>query len=421
MLGEGLASVALCAIILRMHASGMRALIIDDDVDLGTGLALALGRVGLLADVATTGEEAAALVERHPAAHYDVLLMDVEMPGVSGWELIQVLRDQQCLAPVIFITAHGSLEERLRGLELGADDYLVKPFEPEELVARIQAVLRRTRALPTLKVHDLRIDLGSRSVERLGKRIDLSPREFGVLLALAEAGGATVSKERLLSKVWGAEEDRPDSTAVEVQIARLRKKIDAVEPTLIHTEPRRGYRLAAVHRIDFHASDAPRKSLARTPRDPGEIDVDALDRIVRLDGSWADSARWLGLGDTSADEVVGRSFWDCVTGSDAAEFYQRVFRDVRSDSTEFALRFGGSTDGRGGGQLTIRSTAGGVVEIRGRRESADGAKPAKRSAVVAGPRCAFCSVGLAGAPGTGGLCSRCRSIARESLAVSQVR
>ena len=136
------------------------------------------------------------------------------------------------------------MEERVKGLQLGADDYVAKPFDSTELIARMEAVVRRRRALPAIEVGDLRIDLGRRVVERGARRIETSPREFDLLRTLAESQGSALSRKDLLQSVWGIEFD-PGTNVVEVQISRLRRKIDACGPPMIETLVGEGYRLVA--------------------------------------------------------------------------------------------------------------------------------------------------------------------------------
>ncbi|MEM7516970.1 MAG: response regulator transcription factor, partial [Planctomycetota bacterium] len=155
---------------------------------------------------------------------------------------LEDLRASGNVTPVIFVTASEGVENRVRGLRSGADDYIIKPFSPEELIARIEAVDRRQHVLPVIQVADLSVDMGRRTAERGGTRIDISPREYDLLVALLEARGATCSRAELLDKVWGIQEDT-GTNVVEVQVARLRRKIDKGQTPLIHTVTGIGYRL----------------------------------------------------------------------------------------------------------------------------------------------------------------------------------
>jgi len=171
------------------------------------------------------------------------MLLDISMPEQSGWEFLEELREAGEEIPVIFLTAHHTVEERVRGLRMGADDYVLKPFEGPELIARIEAVVRRRESLPVFTVGELRIDLGRRLVERGGERIEVSPREFDVLGELVQARGKILSKSDLLSRVWGMDFD-PGTKVVEVQVARLRRKLGRNQPALIETVVGKGYRVA---------------------------------------------------------------------------------------------------------------------------------------------------------------------------------
>jgi len=146
---------------------------------------------------------------------------------------------------VIFVTARRGVEDRVKGLRTGADDYLLKPFEFDELLARIEAVARRRAAVPVLVFGDLRIDVARRIVERAGERIDLSPKEFDLLRMLAEAKGRTVSRTELLNVVWGIRFD-PETNVVDALVARLRRRVDRRGTPMIETVIGEGYRLAQV-------------------------------------------------------------------------------------------------------------------------------------------------------------------------------
>jgi len=146
--------------------------------------------------------------------------------------------------PVIFVTARRGVEDRIKGLRTGADDYILKPFEFDELLARIEAVLRRRQTIPVYELGDLRIDVARRIVERNGDRVELSPKEFDLLRTLAEAKGRTVSRVELLKVVWGITFD-PETNVVDALIARLRRRIDRSGPPVIETVIGEGYRLAA--------------------------------------------------------------------------------------------------------------------------------------------------------------------------------
>jgi len=218
----------------------MRVLIIDDDAGVRRFLERTLEIHGVAGDSVNQPAEAYDLLARNA---YDAILLDVSMPGESGWQFLETLRGKGDDTPVIFLTAHHTLEERVRGLRLGADDYVAKPFEPDELVARLEAVLRRRQTKLDFTVGPLRVDLGRRVVEVGGERVDLSPREFDVLGELLRARGRVISKSELLKSIWGIDFD-PGTKVVEVQVARLRRKLSRAGVNPIQTLVGEGYRLA---------------------------------------------------------------------------------------------------------------------------------------------------------------------------------
>lgn len=177
-----------------------------------------------------------------------VVLLDVMLPGMTGLEVCQTLRAAQVHIPILMLTALGTLEDRVSGLKLGADDYLIKPFEFEELLARIEALARRGReqtqpASSRLVVGDLELDRSAMRVTRAGKPVTLTARELALLELLMSAPGRLFSRERILANVWGTNED-PLTNVVDVYIRRLRSKIDeGHERPLIHTLRGLGYRL----------------------------------------------------------------------------------------------------------------------------------------------------------------------------------
>ena len=162
------------------------------------------------------------------------------MSGRSGWEFLEELRGRGDSTPTIFISARGSVEERVKGLKLGADDYIVKPFAFEELLARIDAVIRRRESLPVLRVGPLEIDPAHRRVQLAGNPVDLSPREYALLLAFVEAKGKVMTRVELLSKVWDIDFD-PETNVVDVHVARLRRKLGRDHKNMIQTIKGEGY------------------------------------------------------------------------------------------------------------------------------------------------------------------------------------
>ncbi len=220
----------------------MRILIVDDDPKLRAFVAKGLEAHGMQTSAASNGMEARAVLASLPQVP-DLILLDVMMPGGDGMGLLEDLRRHGIDVPVIFVSAARAVEDRVRGLKLGADDYLVKPFQFDELLARIEAVARRRVTTLVHEVADLRLDVGRRIVERAGQRIDLSPKEFDLLRALVEARGRTVTRTELLEVVWGIRFD-PGTNVVDALVARLRRRVDRKGIPLIETVVGEGYRLA---------------------------------------------------------------------------------------------------------------------------------------------------------------------------------
>ncbi len=217
----------------------MRVLLVEDHVELADTVAVGLRREGIAVDVALDGNDALA----HLAiTDYDVLVLDRDIPGVHGDQICRSLVAEGRDGRILMLTAAGSIEDRVDGLALGADDYLPKPFAFAELVARVRALGRRSGAqlAPVLVHGDLRVDPGNRLASRDGRRLSLSPKEFAVLEHLLGAGGRIVSAEELLEHVWDENTD-PFTTTVKVTIRRLRAKLG--EPPVIETVPRGGYRI----------------------------------------------------------------------------------------------------------------------------------------------------------------------------------
>lgn len=219
----------------------MKILIVDDDPKVRGFVSQGLAQHGIESVGAGDGEEAARTLETL-ANKPDLILLDVMMPGRSGVEFLQDLRAKGSEIPVIFVTAKRAVEDRVQGLRTGADDYILKPFEFDELLARIEAVVRRRQAIPVYEIGDLRIDVGRRIVERGKDRIDLSPKEFDLLRTLAEGRGRTISRQELLRVVWGIHFD-PETNVVDALVARLRRRLDRSPPHLIETVIGEGYRL----------------------------------------------------------------------------------------------------------------------------------------------------------------------------------
>ncbi|MAB78790.1 MAG: DNA-binding response regulator [Planctomycetes bacterium] len=217
----------------------MRLLVVDDDPKFRGFMLEGLKEHGFSCTVVSDVPQAEGVISR--GEEYDLILLDVMMPKQLGWEFLEWLRSGGNRTPVIFVTARHAVDERVKGLKLGADDYIVKPFEFSELLARLEAVSRRHRDNAKLEIADLVIDFERRLVERSGRRIEMSPREYDLLLALVKARGKVIGRDELLRKVWDIDFD-PGTNVVNVQVARLRRKIDLPGHTaLIHTVVGKGY------------------------------------------------------------------------------------------------------------------------------------------------------------------------------------
>jgi len=195
---------------------------------------------GLTCETAADGPAGARRLEED--GPFDLILLDVMMPGQTGWSFLEELRARGDETPVIFLTARHEVAERVQGLRLGADDYILKPFDFSELLARVDAVQRRHRP-SQVSIGDLIIDLEGRVAHRGDRRIELSQREFDVLVALARARGRVISRDELLRRVWQIDFD-PGTNVVNVVVARLRAKLGRKECPLIRTVVGEGYMIA---------------------------------------------------------------------------------------------------------------------------------------------------------------------------------
>jgi len=214
-----------------------RILIVEDEETIARLISVSLRRAGYSCTVANDGVTAADLIEGHD---FDLALLDIMLPGLDGYELLEYLHPMG--VPVIFITAKGATRDRVKGLQLGADDYIVKPFEIEELLARVEAVLRRTgRGGRTVTAFGVTVDAVARTVTKDGKAVDLTPREFSLLEQLMRNRGAAMYRDVLYERVWGG--DIADSRTLDLHIQRLRRKLDWGDK--IETVYRVGYRLKA--------------------------------------------------------------------------------------------------------------------------------------------------------------------------------
>lgn len=217
----------------------MRILIVEDEPKAGEYVRKGLTESGFIVDWARTGTDGLHLAN---TATYDLIVLDVMLPGIDGWHVVSELRKTQ-ETPILFLTARDQVEDRIKGIELGADDYLIKPFAFAELVVRIRALLRRgpIRESERLEIADLEIDVLKRRVLRNGERIELTAKEFGLLHLLAKRQGEILSRSLIASQVWDMNFDS-DTNVVDVAVRRLRSKIDEPFPTkLIHTVRGMGY------------------------------------------------------------------------------------------------------------------------------------------------------------------------------------
>jgi two-component system, OmpR family, manganese sensing response regulator len=223
----------------------MRILLVDDEAELADPLSRLLTREGYQVDVAYDGCDGSQLAAQQ---QYDLLILDWMLPQRSGLEICQHLRSQGNTTPVLFLTAKDTLDDRVEGLDAGADDYLIKPFELRELLARVRALLRRpiTREpVPTpqrLRVEDLELDIENQVAYRNGRTIDLSEKESQLLAYFMQHPGQLLTHEQIEQHIWG-ETEKPTSNALAAQIRLLRRKIEMQnEAILIHTVYRKGYR-----------------------------------------------------------------------------------------------------------------------------------------------------------------------------------
>jgi two-component system, OmpR family, response regulator len=223
----------------------MRALLVEDDATIAEFVGRGLREAGFAVDHAGDGEAGLTLAVGQP---YDVAIIDVMLPKRDGLSLIEELRRRGVPTPVLILSARRSVDDRVRGLQTGGDDYLTKPFAFTELLARVQALVRRATRTPeptTLAVDDLTLDLLSRRVTRGNKPVDLRPREFALLEFLMRHAGHVVSKTMILSHVWEYNFD-PQTNVVDVLVSRLRERVDRpFDKKLLHTVRGVGYVLRA--------------------------------------------------------------------------------------------------------------------------------------------------------------------------------
>lgn len=219
----------------------MRILLVEDDDVIAERIKVGLERAHFDVDIAADGETGLEMARSGP---YALLILDLMLPGRDGLQVCEALRLRRNPVPILMLTARGSVEDRIRGLNTGADDYLPKPFDFNELVARVRALLRREQIHKSrvIQIADLEIDPAARQVRRGGQEIALTPREFALLEALARHEGRPLTRDYILERVWGNEESY--SNTVSFHVASLRKKIDAdYAVKLIHTVHGIGYAL----------------------------------------------------------------------------------------------------------------------------------------------------------------------------------
>ncbi len=226
----------------------MRLLIIDDDIDVRQFLKEALKKEGFVVDTAGDGSEGSRLARVNP---YDAVILDYVLPRKNGRQVLREIRSSGCTAPVLMLSVHDDIDDKVSFLEQGADDYMAKPFSCRELVSRIRALLRRPPSIisPVLTVGDFSLDSARQVAKRGDKTIYLTRKEFALAEYLMRNNGAIVSRGMLLEHVWNDGVD-PFSNTIEAHIRNLRRKIDgASETKLIHTVPGRGYKIDAQYLV----------------------------------------------------------------------------------------------------------------------------------------------------------------------------
>ena len=221
----------------------MKILIVEDESKIGDYLRQGLTEAGFVVDLARNGLDGQHLAMTED---YDLLILDIMLPDIDGWQILKSLREASRNTPVLFLTARDSVDDRVKGLELGADDYLVKPFAFAELLARVRTLLRRggtAASETTLTVANLELDLMRRRVTRAGRRIQLTAKEFALLELLIRRRGEVLPRSLIASQVWDMNFDS-NTNVIDVAIRRLRAKIDEdFEPKLIQTQRGMGYML----------------------------------------------------------------------------------------------------------------------------------------------------------------------------------
>jgi two-component system response regulator MtrA len=214
-------------------------MVVDDDQDLAEMLSIVLNGAGMEVDLVGRGDQVLDVFKSNPP---DLVLLDVMLPGIDGIEVCKLIRENS-MVPIVMLTAKGDTHDVVLGLEAGADDYMIKPFKPQELIARVNTRLRRTTKVGTLKIGDIVIDQMEHTISRNQKQIPLTRLEFDLLVALAKEPGRVFTREALLNEVWGYQH-AADTRLVNVHVQRLRGKIenDAENPELVQTVRGVGYK-----------------------------------------------------------------------------------------------------------------------------------------------------------------------------------
>ncbi len=224
----------------------MKILIVEDEIKTGEYLKQGLSEAGFVTDVARDGWEGLELAK---GGHYDLMILDVMLPGINGWQVLEGVRRAGAQMPVLFLTARDQVEDRVKGLDLGADDYLIKPFAFAELLARVRTLVRRGQAgldSPVLKAADLELDLLRRRAVRARRKIDLTAKEFALLELFLRRKGEVLPRSLIASQVWDMNFDS-DTNVIDVAVRRLRAKVDdGYELKLIHTVRGMGYVLEEI-------------------------------------------------------------------------------------------------------------------------------------------------------------------------------
>lgn len=207
-----------------------KILIVEDEMPIVDLISMGLKANGYKIDYALDGEVGADLIEKN---HYDLILLDIMLPKFDGYELLEYAKQEQI--PVIFITAKGELKDKVKGLNMGANDYIVKPFEMEELIARVNSLLRRFKG--TISLPNIKINTKTHEVQKEGLKVSLTPKEYDLLIYLIENAGNILTREQILASVWDKEME--DTRTVDLHLARLRKKLGL--ENVIKTLPKVGY------------------------------------------------------------------------------------------------------------------------------------------------------------------------------------